>query len=504
MTSILIVEDEGIVARDIQDSLEKLGYTVPAIAMSGKAAIESAAEVRPDMVLMDIVIKGSMDGIEAAQEIRDRYDIPVVFVTAYADRETLQRAKITEPCGYILKPFDETDLLTAIEIALYKHDMERQVRQSQERHRMLFETMAQGVVYQDRDGRIISANPAAERILGLTLDQMQGRTSIDPRWKAVHEDGSDFPGETHPAMVALRTGETVPNVVMGVFNPRREAYTWINVNAVPQFRPGEERPYQVYATFEDITQRTYAEQALIRASRMETAATLSGGIAHRVNNMMVGVLGYAELLKLDLTDRPDALEMLDTISRSAREASELALQMLTFAQGGKSRPREMDLNDIVAKAVQAKRRSLPPGIRVECHTDPELWPIKADAMRISEVILHLLTNATEAIEDEGLITLTTRNVEEDVPFLLAYPDLEAGPYVCLTVQDTGCGISDENQPRVFDPFFTTKFQGRGMGLAVVYGIVENHGGRITVHSDKECGATFTVFLPAIRAESEQE
>jgi len=132
--------------------------------------------------------------------------------------------------------------------------IEEKLRDSEERFRTLFETMAQGVVYQDADGRIISANPAAQRILGLTLDQMQGRTSMDPRWKAIHEDGSDFPGETHPAMIALKTGKEVKNLIMGVFNPGEAKHCWINVHAVPQFRHGEDKPYQVYTTFEDISE----------------------------------------------------------------------------------------------------------------------------------------------------------------------------------------------------------------------------------------------------------
>ena len=139
---------------------------------------------------------------------------------------------------------------------------EAEFGQSGARYRVLFETMAQGVVYQDAEGKITSANPAAERILGLTLDQMQGRTSADPRWKAIHEDGSDFPGETHPSMVALATGKEVSDVVMGVFLPQAERYNWINVNAVPLFRSGEDNPYCVYTTFEDTTARRRAEEAL--------------------------------------------------------------------------------------------------------------------------------------------------------------------------------------------------------------------------------------------------
>jgi PAS domain S-box-containing protein len=139
---------------------------------------------------------------------------------------------------------------------------EAEIGHSGARYQVLFETMVQGVVYQDAEGKITSANPAAEKILGLSLDQMQGRTSTDPRWKAIHEDGSDFSGETHPSMVALATGKEVRDVVMGVFVPQAQDYHWININAVPLFRSGEDNPYRVYTTFEDITARRHAEEAL--------------------------------------------------------------------------------------------------------------------------------------------------------------------------------------------------------------------------------------------------
>jgi transcriptional regulator with PAS, ATPase and Fis domain len=136
------------------------------------------------------------------------------------------------------------------------------LREREEKYRTLFETMTLGVVYQDASGRITSANPAAQKILGLTLDQMQGRKSIDPRWKAVHEDGSDFPGDTHPAMVALKTGKPVRNVIMGVYNPPLNDHCWINITAMPLFREGEKTPFQVYATFEDITQQKKSQEEI--------------------------------------------------------------------------------------------------------------------------------------------------------------------------------------------------------------------------------------------------
>jgi len=134
--------------------------------------------------------------------------------------------------------------------------------ESKENYRLLFETMAQGVVFQSLSGEITSANPTAERLLGLSHDQLLGRTSVDPCWHAVYSDGSPFPGEEHPSMVALRTGKAVHNVIMGVFNPRDDDYRWILVNAIPQFSPGESKPYQVYTTFSDVTELKKTQKAL--------------------------------------------------------------------------------------------------------------------------------------------------------------------------------------------------------------------------------------------------
>jgi two-component system CheB/CheR fusion protein len=135
---------------------------------------------------------------------------------------------------------------------------------SEEKFKTLFDTMELGVVYQNESGEITSANPAAESILGLTLDQMQGKKSIDPHWHAVREDGSPFPGEEHPSMTALKTGSKIRDVIMGVYNPRKKSTTWINVSAVPMFKPGAKKPFQVYATFHDITiQREAQAEALV-------------------------------------------------------------------------------------------------------------------------------------------------------------------------------------------------------------------------------------------------
>lgn len=157
--------------------------------------------------------------------------------------------------------------VTVFEDITARRTAEEAVKDSEQRFRGLFETMAQGVTYQDTAGRIILANPAASRILGLTMDELLGRTSRDPRWHALQEDGSEFPGEAHPSMIAFRTGKEVRDVLMGVFCPREGRFRWIKVHAVPEFRPGETTPFRVFSTFDDITELKLAQDSLRERER---------------------------------------------------------------------------------------------------------------------------------------------------------------------------------------------------------------------------------------------
>ncbi|MBN1814579.1 MAG: response regulator [Anaerolineae bacterium] len=174
-TQILIVEDDGIIARDIQQTLVRLGYAYPIVVCSGEEAVERAAEIQPDLVLMDIKLKGLMDGVEAAQQIRARFDIPVVYLTAYADDLTLRRAKVTAPFGYVLKPFEEEELHSAIEMALYRHETERTLAQSLERFQALVESASDIALVLDGNGVIRYASPAIAQVLGYQPRELMGR-----------------------------------------------------------------------------------------------------------------------------------------------------------------------------------------------------------------------------------------------------------------------------------------------------------------------------------------
>jgi CheY-like chemotaxis protein len=163
---ILIVEDDWIVAEDIQTSLKKLGFSVSAIVPSGEEALKKAKEDNPDLVLMDIMLEGEMNGTEAAEQMRALFNIPVVYLTAYADEDMVERAKVTEPFGYVIKPFEDRELKTAIEIALYKHKMEKQLKESKEWLSTTLKSIGDAVIATDKKGNVTFMNPAAESLTG--------------------------------------------------------------------------------------------------------------------------------------------------------------------------------------------------------------------------------------------------------------------------------------------------------------------------------------------------
>ncbi|MEB3279854.1 MAG: EAL domain-containing protein [Lyngbya sp.] len=184
---ILVVEDERLVARDLQATLEDLGYRIPEITDKGELAIQKVAEIKPNLVLMDIRLAGEMDGIEAAEIIKNNYNIPVIYITAHADENTLARAKLTEPYGYLVKPFDERDLKTTIEIALYKHDIEQQLRDQSQWLSTILESIADGVIATDKMGKINFMNPVAEQLTGWSSNEAIGKDITDI-FNIIHEE----------------------------------------------------------------------------------------------------------------------------------------------------------------------------------------------------------------------------------------------------------------------------------------------------------------------------
>jgi len=513
------------------------------------------------------------------------------------------------------------------------------LQDNEERLRDLYEAMAQGVVFQNSSGKITRANPAAEKILGLTFDQMQGRTSVDSRWRSLREDGSDFPGDEHPAMVALRTGKKVSNTVMGVFNPDTEKLCWITVNAVPQFRQGEDTPYQVFATFDDITDLKRAESELLghvsfstalleavpvavfykdaegcylgcnsvfteimgvtaseiegrtvheiwpgehaetyhekdlelmrdpshqvyefevrdkrgdvrpviyaknvfrndrgevagivgafldiserkqaeqerhalerqvqHAQKLESLGVLAGGIAHDFNNIVMTILGNADLALDGLSPMSPAVMNIQEIEKAAKRAAELAKQMLAYSGKGRFVIEAITPNELVQETAHLLEVSISKKSVLRYNFAENLPTFQGDATQIRQILMNLITNASEAIGDRsGVIALSTGAMDCDDDYLnetnevlrtsLNEP-LAEGIYTYVEVADTGCGMDAETMEKIFDPFFTTKFAGRGLGMSAVLGIVRGHKGALKLYSEVGKGTTFKVLFPA--------
>ena len=259
---ILVVEDETIVAMDVRVQLARHGYEAVGHAIRGDQAVAMAEALRPDLVLMDIQLGGDMDGIDAALAIRARLGTPVVFLTAYAEDETLARAKKVEPFGYVIKPFSDRELHSVLEMALYKAGIEQRLRDSEARYRNLVRNLAAGVLIHGPKSEILISNQTALDLLGLTEDELLGKSSFDPHWRVVHEDGSDFPGPTHPVPQAIATGKPVHHVVLGVYRPKTGDWVWLLVDAQPQLS-AQGAVVEVVSTFVDITDRKKAEAALL-------------------------------------------------------------------------------------------------------------------------------------------------------------------------------------------------------------------------------------------------
>lgn len=381
---------------------------------------------------------------------------------------------------------------------------EEALRASEEKHRRLFETMAQGVVYHAADGIIISANPAAERILGISFDQMQGKTSLDPRWQMIKEDGTEVPGTDHPSMIALRTGQTVGPVIRGVFHPDKNDHIWLTITAIPLFQPGETKPFQVYATFEDITERKHSEaereklQAqLTQAQKMESVGRLAGGVAHDFNNMLGVILGHTEMALEQVEPAQPLFDDLQEVRKAAERSADLTRQLLTFARKQTIAPRLIDLNETLENMLKMLRRLVGENIGLIWIPGKNLWPVKIDPSQLDQILANLCVNARDAIADVGKITIETAAVAFDEAWCALHAGFTPGQYVLLAVSDNGCGMDQETVKHLFEPFFTTKGQGKGtgLGLASVYGAVKQNNGFITVYSEPGQGTTFKIYLP---------
>ncbi|MDQ3830199.1 MAG: response regulator, partial [Candidatus Tectomicrobia bacterium] len=344
---IMVVEDESIVAEDMKAMLEGFGYTVPVVAFSGEEAVKKAFDTHPDLVLMDIVLKGQMSGVEAVERIRSRCNIPVVYVTAYADEKTVRRAKATQPFGYILKPFDARELQTAIEIALYKHQMEKKLHEREQRLSLTLRSIDDAIITTDSRGRVTFMNPRAEALTGWSQDEGLGHQVTQVL--QIRQDTAAEGLPESPFVKVLRQGVAIEladhnRCLVAKDGTERP----IDDSATP-LRDDHDNIIGAVLVFRDISERRQSQEHLVQAEKMAAIGRLAGRMAHDFNNLLTVISVYTDLL-LSRRNRHNQLERYaGEIKKAVDNATTLTSQLLTLSRKQLLQPRMVNINAAIAK-----------------------------------------------------------------------------------------------------------------------------------------------------------
>ena len=370
-----------------------------------------------------------------------------------------------------------------------RKEAERAVRESESRYSDLFDNASDLVCATDPDGAFLYVNRAWHASIGLSDVELRSHRFID----VVHPDSRERYAEV---VERVLTGETLTHVDLVLVTASGAAIT---VEGNLSCTLGDGRPVVVRGIYRDITERKRVEEQLRQAERMQAAGRLAGGMAHEVNNMMTGVLGFSEFLLRSLEEDDPRRAEVQEIIRAGSRASDVTRQLLAFTRQQLLRPEPLDLNAVVRGMEKMLRRSLGEDNVLELRLTEEVGQIRADRGQLEQVLVNLILNARDALRDRGRVTISTARATLDEVYAQAHTGvgIPRGKYVCLAVADTGVGMEAEIQARIFEPFFTTKpvGQGTGLGLSTVYGIVKQSDGFIWCYSEPGKGTTFKIYLP---------
>ena len=376
-----------------------------------------------------------------------------------------------------------------------RKNLEQLLQNAQEQYHELFENAVVGVFQSTPEGRYLTVNPAMAKMLGYesprelveTVSDIGRQVYVDPDFRRILKERLEQYG-------------VVTNLESEVYR-KDGSKAWFSANVRAIFQNHQIVKYE--GMNEDITQRKLLEAQLRQSQKMEAVGLLAGGVAHDFNNALGVITGYSDLLQLSLPPQSTEHRQVEEIAKAGRRAAALTRQLLAFSRKQVIQPVVLDLNSATRELEKMLRRLIGEHIDITFQRDPALGPVKMDPGQVEQVLMNLCVNARDAMPDGGKLCIETANVELDETYAKQIGFVVPGPYVMLSVSDTGCGIDHETQRRIFEPFFTTKDPGKGtgLGLSTVYGIAKQNGGNILVYSEVEKGSTFRLYLPRLRGDA---
>lgn len=485
---VLVVEDEAIVAKDIERMLASLGYGAVSTAVTGKAAIHKALTEHPDIVLMDIKLKGKTDGIESAMRIREKLDIPVVYLTAYADQKTLERAKVTDPFGYLLKPFNVRELHSTIEMAVYKHEMVRRLRENEQWLAAVINSIGDGVIASDNSGKVVFVNPVAEVLTGWKRDEAKGK-DLSEVFCVVDEPTAASCSDIAQLILAdNRASGVFTEDSMLVARDGRRVYVEGNLHII---RDGKAARSGIVVVFRDVTKQREMEGQLRYSQEMKVFGQIAANVAHEVRNPLNAILAITEALFQDIGDNEEYRPYLGHIRSQVNRLARLMKDLLDLGKPLQGANMQREPLEVICRGTIALWNetglSKKNPVRLEINAGAGGFSVVVDNTRIQQVFMNLLENACHHSDEGRQIIIRLAECTGETMF--------------IHLVDEGGGISPNNLDKVFEPFFTTRRGGTGLGLSIVKHFVESMNGTVSIrNNDPPPGCTVEVGLPVFRGE----
>ncbi len=371
-----------------------------------------------------------------------------------------------------------------------KEMTEDELKNSEEKYRSLVESSNDLIFTVDLEGKLLFINAVFEKLLGYSTQEIKKMNGSE---LLVQEDLN----RAKDMFNQVTNGKCVKNVEIRL-KKKDGLIIYVLVNAGPIY-DARKNMVGLMGSGRDITELKLIKSKTQHIQKMNAIGALAGGIAHQFNNALVGILGNVELIKMEFPHEEKMDDFIKPMRDSVTRMSNLTDQLLAYARGGKYRSKSISLNNFLEDTLPLISHRIDPAIQVETDFPMDIFHVEGDQTQMQMVLSAVISNAAEAIKGEGRIRIIARNKEMDKKSVRKYPGLKPGHYVCISVKDDGKGMDEETLNRVFEPFFTTNFQGRGLGMSAVYGIVKNHNGWIGVDSKLGKGTIVSIFLPAINA-----